>query len=169
MPNYWTRKDDHTEEVKTITPWEQTIDGGDKIFPDPKTQGYLQRIKPGQVKRYVQMMELPSDEAAIREYRKWHSREHMWRDIVAGIRQAGLLEMEIYILGNRLVMIVDAPAWMDWQEAMRLLSTLPRQAEWEAFVSRFQGCSAEARSSEKWQMMERMFHLYDYEQDNPPA
>ena len=48
----------------------------------------------------------------------------------------------------------------NWKEAMNRLATLPRQAEWEAFVARFQGCSAEARSDEKWQMMERMFHLY---------
>jgi len=68
--------------------------------------------------------------------------------------------MEIYILGNLLVMIVDAPANFKWEEAMTRLSTLPRQAEWEAFVSQFQGCSAEATSDEKWQMMERMFYLY---------
>jgi len=42
---------------------------------------------------------------------------------------------------------------------MALLATLPRQAEWEAFVSQFQQCSAEATSDEKWQMMERMFCL----------
>ena len=58
-------------------------------------------------------------------------------------------------------MIVDAPIDFDWDEAMARLATLPRQAEWEAFVAKFQGCSAEARSDEKWQMMERMFYLYD--------
>ena len=39
-------------------------------------------------------------------------------------------------------------------------ATIPRQAEWEAYVSQFQGCSANARSDEKWQPMERMFRLY---------
>ena len=69
--------------------------------------------------------------------------------------------MEIYILGNRLVMIVETSENFDWDSAMSRLSTLPRQTEWEAFVSKFQGCSADAKSDEKWQMMERMFHLYD--------
>jgi L-rhamnose mutarotase len=69
--------------------------------------------------------------------------------------------MEIYILGTRLVMIVDAPEDFDWQAAMDKLATLPRQAEWEAFVARLQGCRTDARSDEKWQMMERMFYLYD--------
>ena len=65
------------------------------------------------------------------------------------------------ILGTKVVMIVDTPEDFDWQKAMDKLATLPRQAEWEAFVAKLQGCRADARSDEKWQMMERMFHLYD--------
>lgn len=123
-------------------------------------EGYIQTLSGGKVKRYVQTLDISSDPALIAEYRKWHSEEHSWPEIREGIRQVGILEMEIYILGNRLVMIVDAPADFQWQEAMDRLATLPRQAEWEAFVARFQGCSAEARSDEKWQPMERMFRLY---------
>ena len=97
----------------------------------------------------------------IKEYRKWHSEEFQWKEIREGIRAVGILEMEIYILGTRLVMIVDAPEDFDWKSAMDKLATLPRQAEWEAFVSKLQGCSPDARSDEKWQMMERMFYLYE--------
>jgi L-rhamnose mutarotase len=43
---------------------------------------------------------------------------------------------------------------------MDKLATMPRQAEWEAFVAKLQGCNPDARSDEKWQMMERMFYLY---------
>jgi L-rhamnose mutarotase len=104
---------------------------------------------------------LRDDPDMIAQYRKWHSQEYQWKEIRDGIREVGILEMEIYILGTKLVMIVDAPIDFDWDEAMARLATLPRQAEWEAFVAKFQGCSAEARSDEKWQMMERMFYLYD--------
>ena len=122
--------------------------------------GYIQTQYEGRTKRYVQTLELRDDPDLIREYRKWHSEEHHWKEIRDGIKEVGILEMELYILGTRLVMIVDAPEDFNWKEAMNRLATLPRQAEWEAFVARFQGCSAEARSDEKWQMMERMFHLY---------
>ena len=101
-----------------------------------------------------------SDEEARREYIKWHSKEYSWKEIREGIREVGILEMEIYIHRNTLVMIVDTPIDFDWTTAMARLATLPRQAEWEAFVSQFQGCSAEATSDEKWQMMDRMFYLY---------
>lgn len=123
-------------------------------------EGYIQTLSEGKIKRYVQMLDINEDPELIAQYKKWHSEEYSWPEIRQGIREAGILEMELYIRGNHLVMIVDAPADFDWQTAMDRLATLPRQAEWEAFVAKFQGCSAEARSDEKWQPMERMFRLY---------
>jgi L-rhamnose mutarotase len=123
--------------------------------------GYIQKQHTGSIKRFVQTLTLNSDEEARREYIKWHSPEHNWKEIRNGIREAGIIEMEIYILGNTLVMIVDTPEDFDWGKAMARLATLPRQAEWEAFVSQFQGCNANATSDEKWQMMQRIFFLYD--------
>ena len=105
-------------------------------------------------------MELVDDAELIAKYREAHDREHFWPEIGEGIRSVGIEEMEIYILGNRLFMIVDVPDDFNWDEAMERLATLPRQAEWEAHVSQFQGCSADATSNEKWQMMERIFMLY---------
>ena len=69
--------------------------------------------------------------------------------------------MELYIVDNRVVMIVETPLDFDWGTAMERLAGLPRQAEWEEFVSQFQGCSPEETSDRKWTMMERMFRLYD--------
>ena len=125
------------------------------------TEGYSQRHYDFPTKRYVQVLDLRDDPAMIAEYRKWHSEEFHWREIRDGIRSVGILEMEIYIRDNHLVMIVDTPADFDWTSAMNRLATLPRQAEWDAFVARLQGCNPDARSDEKWQMTERMFRLYD--------
>ena len=123
--------------------------------------GYKQKTYTGKTKRYVQTLQLRDDPEMIKEYLKWHSEEHHWKEIRDGIKEVGILEMEIYILGTKLVMIVDTPEDFNWQEAMDKLATLPRQAEWEAFVSQLQGCREDARSDEKWNMMERMFYLYD--------
>ena len=68
--------------------------------------------------------------------------------------------MEIYILGTRLFMIVETPLDFDWETAMARLATLPRQAEWEAYMSIFQQADATATYAEKWQLMDRMFYLY---------
>ena len=124
-------------------------------------EGYIQRLSDGKTKRYVQFLEISNDPELIAQYRKWHSEEYSWKEIRDGIREVGILEMELYIIGNRLAMIVDTPADFNWQEAMSRLATLPRQAEWETFVSKFQGCATDARSDEKWQPMERIFYLYE--------
>ncbi|MBO5026419.1 MAG: L-rhamnose mutarotase [Bacteroidaceae bacterium] len=122
--------------------------------------GYIQEDR-GNTRRFVQTLELKDDPQMIAEYRRWHSREYHWREIREEIRSVGILEMEIYIFNTTLVMIVDTPLDFDWEKAMARLSSMPRQAEWEALVARLQGCCPEARSDEKWQMMERMFMLYD--------
>ncbi len=124
------------------------------------TDGYPQNNYNCPTKRYVQILELRDDPDMIARYRQLHSEASAWKEVMQGIRQVGILEMELYILGTRVVMIVDAPVDFNWQEAMDRLATLPRQAEWEATVAKMQGCDEHARSDEKWQMMERMFHLY---------
>jgi len=122
--------------------------------------GYIQKDR-GRIKRYVQTLNLNDDPDMIEEYKKWHSKEFHWKEIRDGIKEVGILEMEIYICGTTLVMIVDAPEDFDWKAAMDKLATLPRQAEWEAFVARLQQCDPHARSDEKWNMMTRIFYLYD--------
>ena len=125
------------------------------------TEGNPMKVFQGPVKRYVQTMDLKDNPELIARYRRAHSREESWREILDGIREVGILEMDIYILGSRLVMIVETPLDFDWDEAMARLATLPRQTEWEAYVAQFQQCDTSATSDEKWQMMERMFQLYE--------
>lgn len=126
-----------------------------------KTEGYLQKEYGTAVKRYVQTMELKDSPELIAEYRRRHSRGEVWPEIIAGIKEVGILEMEVYLKDTRLVMIVDTPADFDWEVAMDRLATLPRQQEWEEYMALFQQCRAEATSNEKWQMMDRLFHLYE--------
>ena len=123
------------------------------------TQGYKTKDFGVPTKRYCQTMQLKDDAELIRKYRQAHDKEHFWDEIKQGIKAVGILEMEIYILGNRLFMIVDAPLDFNWDEAMARLATLPRQQEWEDHVASFQDCAAGATSDEKWQMTERMFNL----------
>ena len=113
------------------------------------------------VKRYCQTLDLKNEPKLISEYRKMHSQGKIWPEIPAGIREVGILEMEIYLFDNRLFMIVETPFDFDWETAMKRLNTLPRQQEWEVFVSTFQQTASQASSNEKWKMMERIFHLYE--------
>ena len=107
------------------------------------------------MKRYCQTLNLVDDEQMIRKYCDVH--KNVWPEIIEGQRQVGILDMQIYRKGHSLFMIMDTVDDFDFDRDMARLATLPRQAEWEAYVSQFQGCSANARSDEKWQLMERIF------------
>lgn len=127
---------------------------------DNPKMGYRVQQYQGPVKRYCQTLDLRDNPELIAAYRRVHSSEEHWAEIRDGIREVGILEMEIYILGTRLFMIVETPLDFDWDSAFNRLATLPRQAEWEDYVASFQNAEAGASSDEKWRMMERMFYLY---------
>jgi len=112
-------------------------------------------------KRYCQTLDLKENPELIQEYKRLHSEEYSWKEIREGIRKVGILEMEIYIIGSRLFMIVETPEDFDWDKSMAELATLPRQAEWEDCVAKFQQCAPGTTSSEKWRLMDRMFYLYE--------
>lgn len=145
------------------------VEGSRQSIPNPRPvmmkeenpAGYPVRQFDGPVKRYCQFLEITDSQELIEKYRQCHDSEHHWKEIRDGIREVGILEMELYIIGNKVVMIVETPLDFDWTEAMKRLSALPRQAEWECFVAAMQGCDPHATSDSKWRMMERMFYLYD--------
>ena len=111
-------------------------------------------------KRFCQTLDLKDDPELIAAYRKLHAKEGIWPEILEGIKKAGVLEMEIYLLGTRLFMIVELPANANWDDVMSRMATYPRQAEWEELTARYQTANAGATSDEKWRLMERIFHLY---------
>ena len=107
------------------------------------------------MKRYCQTLTLVDNPEMIEKYVEAH--KHVWPEIIEGQRMVGIRDMQIYRYGRSLFMIMDTDDEFDFERDMAILATLPRQAEWEAYVSQFQGAKADARSDEKWQMMERIF------------
>lgn len=125
------------------------------------TEGYPVKHFAGPTKRFCQTLDLRDDPELIATYRRLHSHEGIWPEILQGIKDVGILEMEIYLLGTRLFMIVELPAELEWDDMMRRMGEQPRQPEWEALTARYQQADPAAGSAEKWKLMERIFHLYD--------
>ncbi len=122
---------------------------------------YLSNRNYTSYKRFCKTLTLEDDPRLIEDYKKVHAAGAAWPEITRGMIEVGILDMEIYIIGTRLVMIMDTIPGFDHDRAMDKLATKPRQSEWEAYVSRFQRTSAEASADEKWQMIERIYKLGD--------
>jgi L-rhamnose mutarotase len=110
-------------------------------------------------KRYCKALKLEDDKKLIEEYKKVHAAGAAWPEITQGMLDVGIVDMEIYLLGNQLFMIMDTVPNFNHEKAMKELATKPRQSEWEAYVSKFQKTSSEATAEEKWQIMERIYKL----------
>lgn len=111
------------------------------------------------MQRIVRTMQLRNDPELIAEYRRRHSPGVIWPEIPEGIRAVGITRMDIFILGTRLVMILEAPDGVDFAEAFDRLATLQRQQEWEDFMAVFQDAAPGATSADKWHDMEQIFSL----------
>lgn len=111
------------------------------------------------VKRFCKTLKLKDDPQLIEEYKKVHAPGAAWPEITQGMKEVGIVDMEIYISGSQLFMIMDTVSGFDHDSAMNELAGKPRQSEWEAFVSRFQQTSADTTAGEKWQLMERIYKL----------
>lgn len=123
--------------------------------------GYKRKQYPFEIKRYCQFLQMQPAEGKIDEYKFWHKKENIWKEIPDGIRKAGILDMEIYLIGNIEFMIVETPLDFNWDEAFGKLASFERQAEWENFMSQFQVSEKGKSSDEKWQLIERIFSLED--------
>ena len=122
-------------------------------------KGYLKTTNKTNYKRYCKVLKLQDNNELIEKYREIHKPGKVWPEITRGIREVGIIDMEIYIHGNFVFMIMDTVPDFDHEQAMKRLAGLPKQKEWEEHVSRFQQAGSKSATPEKWEVVERIFEL----------
>lgn len=106
---------------------------------------------------FVKTLDLVDDPEIIARYEEAH--RHVWPEILEGIRSVGITRMDIYRLGSRLVMVMELPEELDYDQTFDKLARLPKQAEWEEYVGQFQICNPGDTSAGKWKPMTKIFSL----------
>ena len=108
--------------------------------------------------RYVLTVDLRDDPAAIEEYKEHHRR--VWPEVLRSLRQIGVLEMDIYLLGRRLTMVMDVVSGFDLKESFAIhAASDPRCREWEELMKTFQVPPPMAGPGDMWARMEPVFQL----------
>ena len=110
-------------------------------------------------KRYCKTLTLKDDSELIEKYENIHDKDAVWPEVTEGMKEVGILDMEIYIHQNQLFMIMDTIMEFDHDKAMDKLSNLPRQKEWELYVSTYQVAEDAATAKGKWKLMELIFKM----------
>lgn len=108
-------------------------------------------------RRYCLTLDLQDDPALIAEYKRYHKK--IWPEIEQSIKRAGIEDMEIYLLGTRLFMIVEAGPEFSFEAKARADQADPKVREWEQLMWKFQKALPQAKPGEKWLRMERIFKL----------
>jgi L-rhamnose mutarotase len=109
------------------------------------------------VQRYCFALDLRPDPILIAEYIRLH--EEVWPEIQKSIRDAGVLDMQIYRLGNRLFMIMDTLDDFMLERKAAMDAANPKVIEWETLMGTFQQVDAAGDPTRRWQLMEKIFQL----------
>lgn len=108
-------------------------------------------------RRYSLTLDLQDDPKLIAEYKRFH--ENIWSEITKSIKAAGVLDLEIYLLGTRMFMILEVDESFSFEKKAKADLTNPKVQEWENLMWKFQKALPQARPGEKWLLMERIFKL----------
>ncbi|MGA8034615.1 MAG: L-rhamnose mutarotase [Candidatus Acidiferrales bacterium] len=108
-------------------------------------------------RRYCLTLDLKDDPALIAEYKRQH--ESVWPEISQSIRDAGIQDLSIYLLGTRMFMIMDVSDDFSFDKKLQADTANPKVREWEAFMWKFQQALPHAKPGEKWLLMEKIYDL----------
>lgn len=109
------------------------------------------------MKTYCLALELHNDPELIAEYRRYHQPGKIWPEVVAHIKEQGILSEEIFLLGTRMVMVLCTTDDFSFEVKAARDSSNPKMQEWEELMWRFQKAVPQAKPGEKWVLMEKIF------------
>ena len=112
-------------------------------------------------KRICLALDLVDDADLIAEYEKRHRPENAWPEITASIAGAGIEEMEIYRIENRLFMIMEVNEDFSPEAKTKSDAENPKVQAWEELMWKFQQPLASAQPGEKWLLMKCIYRLSD--------
>ena len=108
-------------------------------------------------RRYCLTLDLKDDPQLIAEYKRHH--EKIWPEITRSIKEAGIEDLEIYLLGTRMFMIIEVNQNFSFERKAEADQRNPKVQEWEQLMWSFQQPLPETKPGEKWLLMERIFKL----------
>ncbi len=109
--------------------------------------------------RHCFALDLFDDPTLIAEYEHWHKSENSWPEIKKSILDAGITQMEIYRIKNRLFMIMETDDTYDAEMKSSMDKLNPKVQEWESLMWKFQQPLPWAKEGEKWIKMDTIFKL----------
>jgi len=106
---------------------------------------------------YGMTLMLKDDEEIVERYRRYH--RDAWPEVIARLREVGIVEMRIYLVGRRLFMYMEAVDGFAPERDFPGLAEDPRYREWDELMRGLQQPAPEARAGDWWAPMDEVFDL----------
>ncbi|GGA57703.1 hypothetical protein GCM10011507_06320 [Edaphobacter acidisoli] len=107
--------------------------------------------------RHCLALDLKDDATAIAEYKRYHVK--IWPEVKQSLFDAGIEDMEIYLLGTRMFMIMDVSDSFSLEAKAAADAVNQKVQEWETIMHRFQKQLPQSKADQWWVPMERVFTL----------
>lgn len=114
-----------------------------------------------QTTRHVLVLDLHDDPEAIAAYRHWHRPGGPPAAVTRAIRADGIAALEIWQVGDRLVMVMETTPDFDPAAKAARDALDPEVRAWETLMDRFQRRLAFAAEGQKWVAAEQIYTLDD--------
>ncbi len=101
--------------------------------------------------------DLISDPELIDAYIKRH--QSIWPEITESLKEAGIINMEIYNIENRLFMIMEVEAHFSLYKKAKMDAGNDKVQEWEALMWKYQQKLPWANEGEKWLPLNQIYSL----------
>jgi L-rhamnose mutarotase len=108
-------------------------------------------------RRFCLTLDLKNDPKLIADYKRHH--EKIWPEITKSIQDSGIVNLEIYLLGTRMFMIMEVNENFSFEAKAAADRLNPKVQQWEDLMWEFQQPLPQAAPGEKWMLMERIFSL----------
>ena len=111
-----------------------------------------------QMKTFAMALDLVDESSSIKEYREYH--RNVWPEVKEGLLEIGVEGMEIYLLGDRLFMVIDTKDDFDLiADFQKYTDSSDKAAQWDTLMRKYQKKTPFTNDGDWWAPMQKVFDL----------
>jgi len=111
------------------------------------------------MQRFCLTLDLKDDPDLIKEYEAWHAPGKGWPEVRQNDLAAGVLDLQIYRFGTRMVMILETDDNFSFEKKAAMDAGNPHVQRWEELMWNYQQAVPGAKPGQKWVLMDQIFQF----------
>lgn len=111
------------------------------------------------MQRFCLTLDLKDDPELIQEYEAWHAPGRGWPEVRQNDLNAGVLDLQIYRFGTRMVMILETEDNFSFEKKAEMDAKNPHVQKWEELMWNYQQAVPGAKPGQKWVLMDQIFQF----------